>query len=376
MTLAIAIVGAGYIGAIHAQALCNLALHSPDEEIGDAALGVPGYDATPAAQRPGSPAVHLKAVVDPSQERREAFVTRFGVPLHFASLEDLLAHEPIDGLVICTPNYLHAPQAITALRQGVSVLVEKPMALDAARAMEMLEAARQSGKVLMVAHCWRFDEEVLWLRNQRERIGTVVRTRGYGVHANWGPTGWFTQPELSGGGALVDMGIHAIDTARFLLGDPLPESVYARLGTYYGDYPVDDTGLVVINWQGGVVSYLESGWWQPYSDGPEAATQLYGKQGFGQLFPTRLLLPDQASETVRTIDPGFVHPRPEHCAQQMYDEQMRHFLYCLANGEQPCCSGEHGLVNMRILEAAYESARLGAVVKIVQAPISTGAVAG
>ena len=69
------------------------------------------------------------------------------------------------------------------------------------------------------------------------------------------------------------MGIHAVDTVRFLLGDPLPASVYAQIGTYYGDFDVDDTGVIIVNWDDGTSSYIDSGWWQPQSDGPEASTR-------------------------------------------------------------------------------------------------------
>ncbi len=140
------------------------------------------------------------------------------------------------------------------------------------------------------------DEEVLWLKAQIDQIGPVIRTKGYGVHVNWGPGGWFTQNEFAGGGAMADMGIHALDTARFLLGDPLPVSVYAQIGTYHRDFDVDDTGVILVNWDNGVTSYIESGWWQPRSDGPEAGTQLYGTQGFASLFPTYLSLPNAFEE--------------------------------------------------------------------------------
>jgi predicted dehydrogenase len=192
----------------------------------------------------------------------------------------------------------------------------------------------------------------------------VHRTKGYGVHTHWGPAGWFTQKKLAGGGALADMGIHALDTARFLLGDPQPVSVYARIGTYYKDFDVDDTGVILVNWDNGAVSYIESGWWQPHSDGVEAAEQFYGPQGFAQLFPTLLELPDPEKKRVETVRSGFKFPRKEHCPQSMYDSQMAHFIQAITDKTDPAPGGEQGLVNMKVIDAAYESAKSGKVVEV------------
>jgi predicted dehydrogenase len=191
-----------------------------------------------------------------------------------------------------------------------------------------------------------------------------VRTKGYGVHANWGPGGWFVEARYAGGGALADMGIHAIDTARFLLGDPQPVSVYAKVGTYYGDFDVDDTGLLLVNWDNGATSYIESGWWQPHSDSSEAGTQLYGRAGFGSLFPTGLVLPNPAEDKLDIVESGFVHPRPEDALQAMYENQMAYFIDCVRQGITPVPGGREGLVNMKVVDAAYESARTGQVVTI------------
>ncbi len=124
----------------------------------------------------------------------------------------------MDALVVSTPNYLHASQTIAALQAGVHVLVEKPMAMNASEAEQMCEASAKSGAQLMLAHCWRFDEEAIWLKAHLARIGRIIRTKGYGNHIQWGPSGWFTQKQFAGGGAMADVGVHAIDTTRFLLG--------------------------------------------------------------------------------------------------------------------------------------------------------------
>lgn len=308
--------------------------------------------------------VELAAVVEKYPERAAALAKKFNIPNQYETVEQLLKAGNIDALVIGTPNFLHAPQAIAALKAGVNVLVEKPMAINARVAEKMIAASEQSGAALMVAHCWRFDEDVLWLKKQTKKLGKIIRTKGYGVHSNWGPAGWFTQKQLAGGGALADMGIHAVDTARFLLGDPKPAAVYAKLGTHYQPFDVDDTGTIIVEWEDGATSYIESGWWQPHMDGPEAATQLYGTRGFGQLFPTQLEIPNVKAQRVDLVQSGFEFPRQEHCPQSMYDAQMAHFIQCIRKKKTPTPGAAEGLTNMKIVDAAYKSSRTGKVVGI------------
>jgi predicted dehydrogenase len=330
----IAFAGAGYIINIHAQAA--------------------------QAQK----GVELAAVVEKFPDRAAALTKKFNIPNRYETVEQLLKSGKVDALVIGTPNFLHASQAIAALKAGVHVLVEKPMAINARATAKMIAASEKSGARLMVAHCWRFDEDVLWLKKQTKKLGKIIRTKGYGIHANWGPAGWFTQKQLAGGGALADMGIHAIDTARFLLGDPKPVAVYAKLGTHYKPFDVDDTGMIMIEWENGATSYIESGWWQPHMDGPEAATQLYGTRGFGQLFPTQLEIPNVKAGRVDLVQSGFDFPRPEHCPQSMYDAQMAYFIECIRKKKTPTPGAAEGLTNMQVVDAAYRSSRTGKVVKI------------
>lgn len=306
----------------------------------------------------------LAAVVNHRPESMAKFSTEFGIPRQYATVKALLKDGSVDALVVSTPNYLHAAQTIAALEAGVHVMVEKPMAMNAAECAQMVEAGKKSGAMLMVAHCWRFDEEVLWLKENVAKLGKIIRTKSYGVHVHWGPGGWFVQKQFAGGGAMADMGVHAIDTARFLLGDPLPVSVYAKIGTYYGSYDVDDTGVILVEWDNGAVSYLESGWWQPHSDGPEAATQLYGMDGFGSVYPTKVEVANREDQKIETIDPGFTYPRQHQAPQAMYDQQMAYFLECIRSGQKPIPGGEEGWVNMKVVDAAYESSQTGKVVNV------------
>lgn len=329
----IAFAGTGYINKVHAQAAQNLGLE-------------------------------LVAVVNHKADSMAEFGTRFGIARQYEMVEALLKDGGVDALVISTPNYLHAPQSIAALKAGVNVMVEKPMAMNAAEAEQMNEVADKSGALLMVAHCWRFDPDVLWLKEQSAKLGRILRTKGYGVHTHWGPSGWFTQKQYAGGGAMADMGIHALDTTRFLLGDPKPVSVYAKIGTYYKDFDVDDTGVIIVEWDNGATSYIESGWWQTHSDGPEAATQLYGIEGFGQLFPTRVEIRNTKEERIDSVESGFKFPRDEHCPQSLYDDQLKYFVECVQKNQKPNPGGQEGLMNMKVVDAAYESSRIGQVVKI------------
>jgi predicted dehydrogenase len=329
----IAFAGTGYINKVHAQAAQNLGLE-------------------------------LAAVVNHKTDSMVEFGKRFGIARQYETVEAMLKEGSVDALVVSTPNYLHAPQTIAALKAGVHVMVEKPMAMNADEAEAMIAAAEKPGARLMVAHCWRFDPDVLWLKEQSSKLGKILRTKGYGVHTHWGPSGWFIQKQFAGGGAMADMGIHALDTARFLLGDPKPVSVYARIGTYYKDFDVDDTGIVIIEWDNGATSYIESGWWQPHRDGPEAATQLYGMQGFGQLFPTKLELPNTRAQSIDVIDSGFPFPRETHMPQSLYDGQMKYFVECIEKGQTPVPGGLEGWMNMKVIDAAYESSKTGKVVNL------------
>jgi len=331
--IGVAVIGCGFIGAYHARAVmaCKNA--------------------------------KLVGALSRTEASLDKFCEMIPVPFRTTDIEELAAHPDVDAVAIGTHNNLHAPQAIRMLRAGKHVLLEKPMAMNASEARKIEKVARDRGLCLQIGHNWRYDGEVNYLRGmiQQGALGNIVKTKGYGIHLNWGPEGWFTKKAQAGGGALIDMGVHAIDTVSYLLGDPDPLSVYAKIGTHYGSYDVDDSGVMMIEWEGGTVSMIESGWWHPHMDGLEAGTQVFGTKGYGQIFPTELKL--SVGSVAGSFRPDFP-PRVDHCDQPMYDRQMDAFVQSVLQGKPPHPDGAHGIGIMRILDACYRSAAAGKAIKL------------
>jgi predicted dehydrogenase len=290
------------------------------------------------------PGAELAVVANHREESARALADRYGISEVTTEWRSLAGRHDLDAMVVATPNALHAEQSIAFLEAGKHVLVEKPMAVSVAECDAMIDAAARGSASLMVAHCWRFRDEVVAMRDRIASgdLGEVVKTRGYGVHEAWGPRGWFVERELAGGGALVDMGVHAIDTARFVLGGPLPERVCAAVGTRYGTYDVDDDAILLVGWSNGTNSVIESGWWHPHKEGMEADTEVYGTRGYARIFPREAPSDDY-----------------DHTSQPMYTEQMREFLAAIEGERAPSPSGDDGRIVMQVVQRAYASAAGG-----------------
>jgi predicted dehydrogenase len=307
--------------------------------------------------------VELACVCALPLDNATAFADTYGIKDVTDDAMKIAKRKDIDAVVIATPNKFHAPFTLECLKNGKDVFVEKPLAMNSTEADEVSRVSLKTKKLVMVGHMWRFDLGVNYIKDivQSGKIGKVFKTKGYGIHVNWGPAGWFTDKKLAGGGALADMGVHAIDTVRYILGDPKPVQVYAKIGTYLGDYDVDDTGILMITWDNGVTSIIESGWWQPHMDGPEAGTRLYGSEGYASLYPTELKLRN-----------GFLFgefkpelpPRLDHCDQSMYTAQMTQFIDCIRNRKTPFPGLKEGITIMNIVDAGYKSSETGKAINL------------
>ena len=330
----IALIGAGFISDYHARGLQTLA------------------------------DVEIAAVVSKNLDNAQKFALKYNIKEALNDISSLVKRDDLDAVIISTPNQFHAPYAIEFLQNGKDVFLEKPMGMTGDEGRQIAGVATKHNQLVMVGHMWRFDTDTRYIKDTvaSGTIGRVFKTKGYGIHENWGPSGWFTKKELAGGGALADMGVHAIDAVRYILGDPKPVKVYARISTEFGDYDVDDTGILVITWDNGTESIIESGWWHPHMDGPEASTSLFGTKGYANLFPTFLKM-KEGEGTVTTVPE--LPKREDHCDQIIYTRQMEYFVECLKTRQQPVPGLSEGQMVLDIVDAAYKSAETGEVVNLI-----------
>ena len=267
----------------------------------------------------------------------------------------------VDAVSICLPDVYHSSVAGLMLKKGKHVLLEKPMAPSVEECEELLELSMKNNVKLMVAHMWRFHPEVKYIKQvvSEGKIGQVVKAKSYAIYVREAPQGWYLQSKYAVNGPLLNVGVHAVDTLRFLTGEPRAEKVYAHVGTVFGDYDVDDLAVVVIEFTGGLVAIIETGQNHPYADGVEASTQLFGTAGYARIFPTEL----QFKSGDAWID-EFPDIRVPHISPFMFQDEIDHFIDCIHGDREPIIGGETAMENVQIIESAYRSAKTGKVVEI------------
>ncbi|HYU32002.1 MAG TPA: Gfo/Idh/MocA family oxidoreductase [Thermoanaerobaculia bacterium] len=216
----------------------------------------------------GTGRAEIAALCDATPGRLEATAREYPQAACFAAGDDLIARAQdlrLDGLVVATPNALHALQTLEALDAGLAVFCQKPLALNAREAREMVAAARQTDRLLGVDYSYRFTEGARRLRASLEagELGRVFSLDTV-FHNAYGPDKpWCFDRRLSGGGALMDLGVHLIDLAFWLLDDPAVREVQGKVfrdGVPLREGDVDDYASVRIELAGGAVLTLAVSW--------------------------------------------------------------------------------------------------------------------
>lgn len=250
---------------------------------------IPGYQAASA---------QVVAVCDTNLERARSVAAEFNVPDAYADYHELLARPDIDVVSVCLPNAFHAPATIAALEAGKHVLCEKPIAIHAADAAQMIAAARKSGRLLSVNQHMRFDPTAQALRQAVSNgdLGRIYLTDVRMVRAQGIPGfgSWFTNKDLAGAGALFDIGVHMLDLALYITGFPQVTAVRGFISMALGEqkiglggwgidrgtegrYDVEDTAIAHITLAGGGVIRLIVTW-AAFGLSEERVT-LFGTQG-------------------------------------------------------------------------------------------------
>ncbi len=192
----------------------------------------------PAYIEAGAEVIGISDIVE---SRLKQVAKKFSISKTYTNYKDLLANPDIDAVSICTPNYLHAQMTIDALNAGKAVLCEKPMAMNSREAQSMFEASQKAGKLLMMGFSNRFRGDAQKLKQfiDEGKLGKIYYAKVGYMRRRGTPKGWFTVKKESGGGPVIDIGVHVIDLTRYLMGNPKPVSVSASTYKYFPDYRID-----------------------------------------------------------------------------------------------------------------------------------------
>lgn len=341
----------------------------PEIRFGIVGLGIGRAHATGIQKSRGG---RIVALCDVDSEVLAQQAQTFGVSRTYADYRELCADPEVDAVCVCTPNHLHAAVAIRALENGKHIIVEKPIGTSVDEGRRILETAARFGKsnIAMTAFSSRFTGPAQLLRRAVDegQLGEIYYAKasylrrqgipGYGT--------WFTSKEHAGGGALIDLGVHVLDIAWWLMGCPEPVSctgaTYAVFGPQRkgiggrrkvipeGKFDVEDLGCGMIRLAGGRTIFVEASW-ASHVNTSGANVQLFGNRGGASLDPC-VIHTDLYGEAPVDI-------RPEVPQVYGHEGELQHFIDCIRDDAQPVATLEHGIVVQRMLDGIYESARTG-----------------
>jgi len=309
--------------------------------------------------------------VDPA--RAEKLAADFKIPKVCRTLKELLASD-IDAVDVCTPNVDHKPSTLAGLAAGKHVYCEKPMAMNSREAAAMIAAAKKARRKLMIGLHNRYRGEVLCLKALADagRFGNIYYARSLSIRRRGVPSwGVFGQKKLQGGGPLIDIGVHAIDMAWYLMGKPKPVSVSGRFyetigktpghqgmfgGWDWKTYDVEDFAVALVRFEGGQTMTVESAFCVNLSE-DQFSAEIVGDRGGATVSPLKVMLQEQGY--LITGEPQFVKDRVQPHAAGLWA-----FADAVLDNTPVPIPGEEAIVTQKIIDGLYKSSQLGREVKI------------
>ncbi|RMD77944.1 MAG: gfo/Idh/MocA family oxidoreductase [Lentisphaerae bacterium] len=316
------------------------------------------------------PNCQVVAIADLDRARLEAVQKEFGIESVYESAEEMLEKANLDVVSVCTPNKFHHPLTVAALRHGCHVLCEKPMAMNLEQAMEMKQVAEDCGKKLAINFSYRFSPMSYALKQQVDAgiIGNIYFGRTVWRRRRGCPKfgGWFGIKELAGGGPLIDLGVHRIDLALWLMGHPTPVAVSGntynviarRMAEEQGKtFTVEDLAAGIVKFDNGATLLVEASWAMNNNKNEDMITELYGDRGgivqknVGQGY--------QFTAEVYTEEGGNLYTKVLDRAVGDVPSSMGEFADAILEHREPLHCADHGIKVQKILDGLYRSAETG-----------------
>jgi predicted dehydrogenase len=349
----------------------------PEKKINLAVIGTGWPGQQHARVMADIPEAHLYACAELNDARRAEFQTAYSPEKCFGDYHELLADPKLDAAIICLPNFLHFPASLAALEAGKHVLCEKPPTLNASEMKVLHEEATKRGLVYYFSRQFRFTPGMRAAKQliADGRLGNIYHAKATWVRSRGIPQGvggWFTEKKRSGGGALIDIGVHALDSAWYLMGTPRPIAVSAQVYRNFEHlvndpvFDVEDAAFAFIRFENGAVVHLETSWAGNLPDdipqgqyfGREINNSVvYGTKGTIRLKPLSLFEDQNGALVTVPIEP------PDET--DSFELQLRNFLDAIAGRAEAVNNAEQAVRLMEMLDAIYVSSTSQREVPIV-----------
>lgn len=298
----------------------------------------------------------LAALCDNDGAKARALADRFGVPDVYTDFEELLDGDVADAVVIATPNHLHEPHVLSALRKKLHVLCERPLSLSGRGVERCLAAAQKADRRLVVGHNHRFRADVQalgqFLRNAE--LGEIVAIRAGALQRRSATPGWRGNRPEAGGGALQELGLPLLDLALWLADQPAPVRASASMRRARGAAAVEDTMQLFLECERGVLVDLSVSW-AYVGDEDRWWFEVHGTRGSGRLAPLRVT--KELNGRPVDVSPSGAAAR-ESPFLQSYRAELAHFV-AVIRGDAPYEPPTDQLQLQRIVDATYKAADEG-----------------